>query len=124
MPAAVVYNPTERVSGWEYYSVERLFRVLHERCDRVVVLELCEEALSRQPVGLELRNLFLLQIRANLQEWKAGETLATMLKTMLTRLLNDSVSGGVFDYELLTLDTLIAFDPSKMLERGLEDGNR
>lgn len=112
----LAYNPERKISGWQYYSIGQIFSVLENRCDREYVRALCSNALARSPSGLELRNEYLLKIRVGLQEWKEGITLAAMIKTLLTVLLDDTVEGGLFDYRMLNLDTVVAYDPSKLLE--------
>ncbi len=118
-----VYNPTRTVEGWDYWRIGYLLRIILERCDREEVRELCEEALAREVSGLELRNNFLLNIRAGLQEWKSGETISYMIKTILSGILFDSVEGGDFPYQQLSLDTYVAFDPSKLLKERLQHGH-
>ncbi len=118
----VVYNPLTRKEGYDYFSVGQILKILHERCDRERVISLCERALTERPVGLELRNEYLLPIRSGLQMWREGVTLASMLKTMLSAFLDDSIEGGKFDYNRMDLDTVIAFDPSKLLEERMYGG--
>ncbi len=118
----VVYNPDSRINGYDYFSVGQVLKILHGRCDRERVISLCERALTERPDGLELRNEYLLPIRSGLQMWREGTTLASMLKTMLSAFLDDSIEGGKFDYRRMNLDTVIAFDPSKLLEERMHSG--
>lgn len=112
----LTYDPTHRIQGWDYYSLGQIFSVLEKRCDREYVRTLCSNALSRNPTGLELRNEYILKIRVGLQEWKEGITLGAMIKTILTNVLNDTIVGGLYDYNYLSLDTTVAYDPSKLLD--------
>ena len=114
MPAE--YNPKHQYSNTDYYVIGQLLRVLIERCDRERVQDLCEQALSRRPYGLELRNEYILPIRENLAEWTDGITLHVIIKMILSRILDDTVEGGKYDYEKLTLDTIIAFDPNSIMK--------
>lgn len=114
------YDPQYHVAGYDYYEIGRLLRILHERCDREDIKDLCENALLRQPRGLELRNEYLLPIREGLQEWKEGVTISMMVKLILTRVLDDSVEGGVYDYNRLSLSTVVAFDPHKELKLSMQ----
>jgi len=116
------YNPSNRVDGVVYYQVGQILNILLNECDREDVKALCDRALTYKPSGLELRNEFLLPIRAGLQEWKSGITISIMCKLMITRLLDDTVQGGVFDYERLYLSTVIGFDPSKEMKKVIVNG--
>lgn len=116
----VVYDPNTRIQGYAYYEVGRILRILMERCTIDRVRDLCEEALTRAPQlePLQLRNEYLLPIRVALQGWKEGYTLAVMMKQMLSALLDDSVEGGPYDYNRISLRTIIGYDPSKQIEGG------
>lgn len=115
------YNPEHRVAGVDYYSVGQLINIVREQCPRPEVQDICENALIRKPYGLELRNEYLLPIRTGLQEWKSGVTISLMIKLIFTRLLNDTVEGGVFPYEQLRLSTIVAFDPSTDLTEAIHN---
>lgn len=115
----VVYDPQFRKKGVAYYSVADILRILHDRCDRDSVRSLCEEALTRQPRGLQLRNEYLLPIRVDLQAWREGVTLGSMAKVLVSELLDDSVEGGPYPYERLSLGTVVGYDPSKLLSNRL-----
>lgn len=112
----VVYDPLYRKGGVSYFSVAEILRILHDRCDRDSVRSLCEEALTREPRGLQLRNEYLLPIRVDLQAWREGVTLGSMAKVLVSELLNDSVEGGPYPYERLSLRTVVGYDPSKILD--------
>ena len=108
--AHLQYDPMYRDRKYDYYYIGQLLRTLLERCDRPNVQKLCEEALSYQPSGLQLRNDYLLEIRAGLEEWKEGTTLHIIIKNILERVLHDTVAGGKYPYDRLSLNTLVAFD--------------
>ncbi|MEK0326690.1 MAG: hypothetical protein QQN63_13410 [Nitrosopumilus sp.] len=112
----VVYDPQFRKKGVSYYSVADILRILHDRCDRDSVKTLCEEALTRQPRGLQLRNEYLLSIRVDLQAWREGVTLGSMAKVLVSELLDDSVEGGPYPYQRLSLRTVVGYDPSRILD--------
>ena len=116
----LVYNPTVTRDGYAYYTIRQIFRVLIDRCDVKEVKDLCENALSSNPVGLDLRNNYILPIRVELQGWHQGTTISIVVKLMLTRILEDTVADPrrqKLDYKMLTLGTLVAFDQNKLKQQ-------
>jgi hypothetical protein len=105
------YNPTRRLPGIDYWQVGRLLYIIERECRVPKVQELVQEALLRHPEGYELRNEYLNPIRVAMQEWRVGYTLSSMVKGMLQMLLIDTRDGKLA-IESLTMDTLMAYDPS------------
>ena len=116
---AIRYNPTAVRKGWDYYSIGIICRILIERCDRPEVQDICENVLTMNPTGIDLRNNYILPIRVGLQEWRVTYNLARIIKVLLSRVLNDSVEGGIVDYRGLSTNTIIAWDISKMLDEAV-----
>lgn len=122
-----VTYPAKRVDGHDYYSIAQILNVIYKYCDVEKAKTLCETALIDSPVGLQLRNDFLLPIRVELQEWHAGTTISLTCKMLLQRILEDTTTDlkkQKLDYNRLSLATLIAFDHTHEMKQafGLEDG--
>jgi hypothetical protein len=135
MTTPITYQPQIRVKGYSYWKISRLMEViLHigpSENDRAKTL--ASDVLTRRPYGLELRNEYLLPLRLEMQGWhhsalSADDRTGTahfMMKILFDRLLADTTidrETGIankFNPQLLTLETLIAFDQSKMLSEAV-----
>jgi hypothetical protein len=107
----MAYNPQHRFPGVDYWQIGQILRILETECELQSVQTLVQDALRYSPEGYALRNDYLNPIRVQLQGWRVGWTLSSMVKNLLQMLLIDTRDGKLA-IETLTLDTLLAYDPS------------
>ncbi len=114
----VQYDPVVRIHGFKYYQISDIMVALAKSCEFEEVQDLVEQALTYQPEGLELRNEYLLKIRVELQTWRSSGTASTMVKYLISRLLDDTVSGdnNKLPAERLRMNTAVAYDPRKVVD--------